>query len=213
MLQGLLGALMQGNMPTHLDNAQEQHTGGAAAAAAAQSASGSSSSRTGFHVTRLPGNGFTATYSSSSGPSSLHMSAGAAHSSGGGFTGQGFVDASAGPHLPMFSGPEDFMFHLLSGHTDHAHQQHSAAAGSPGFTHYNPSDHSSHFEPMMASPGAGLEAILSQLMGSGLFGGGGGGMQYEDLVGLDPVHVTTPEDVLSSLPRSKYVEGRRPGDR
>lgn len=37
-------------------------------------------------------------------------------------------------------------------------------------------------------------------------------MTYEDLVGLDPVHVTTPEEVLTSLPQSKFVEGRRPGD-
>lgn len=117
----------------------------------------------------------------------------------------------------MFAGPEDFLSQLLLAGArsarDNSGRQQGMGPG-PGFTHYDPSSGASNFEPFGGgSGGMGLEALLSQIMGPGLAGGGMGGMTYEDLAGLDPVHVTTPEEVLSSLPQSKFVEGRKPGDR
>jgi len=66
---------------------------------------------------------------------------------------------------------------------------------------------------------ADFAGLLGALMEGGLFPGlgpdgeGVGRLRYEDLVGLDPVHVTTPADVLQGLPTSTFVEGRMPGDR
>jgi hypothetical protein len=126
---------------------------------------------------------------------------------------------------PMFAGPDDFLSQLLLAGArsarDNSGRQQGAAAGfraaGLGFIHHDPQSGTSNFEPFGGGGGGGpfggmdLEGLLSQIMGPGL--AGGGGMTYEDLVGLDPVHVTTPEEVLTSLPQSKFVEGRRPGDR
>jgi hypothetical protein len=206
MLQQLLGTLMGGSLP------QGVGEGAAAQAANAQggsNASGGAGSSSGFRVMRLPGGGFSATYSSSSGaPGSgvhAHTSASTSSSEPGPFPGMGLDDN------PMFANPDDFMSQLLLAGARSARQ---GGGRGPGFQHYDPASGYTSWEPMGGGPGdMGLEALLSELMGPGLFGGGEGGMRYEDLVGLDPVHVTTPEEVLSSLPQSKFVEGRKPGDR
>lgn len=205
MLQNLFQSLMGGQLPPGFEPAAAAG-GGAAAAAAGRQAGGGSS---GFRVTRLPGGGFSATYSSSSGPgssSAVHMhTSSTTHGGGGGFD------------QPPFAGPDDFLSQLLLAGARSARDT-TGAAAQPGFTHYDPRSGSSHFEPVMGGggpggggPGAGLEALLNAIMGPG-FGEGGMGT-YEDFVGLDNVRVTTPEEVLSSLPHSKFVEGRMPGDR
>eukprot|EP00775_Hariotina_reticulata_P009292 gene9292-9457_t len=119
---------------------------------------------------------------------------------------------------------------LLAGARSAAANRQAGSSGleqqAAGFTHYNPASGAAHFEPAatwgpfggpMAS--ADLDGLIGALMGGGMFPGlgsdgeGAGRFRYEDLVGLDPVHVTTPPDVLQGLPTSTFVEGRKPGDR
>lgn len=220
MLQTLMQSPMGGSLPPGFDRSPPAATAAAAGGQAGSSGSNGSGS-SGFRVTRLPGGGFTATYSSSSGaPGSggVHVHTSTTHSSGaqGPSPGMGMMDDDQ-----MFGGPDDFLSQLLLAGARSA-RDNSGRTGGPGFVHHNPGSGAMEFEPFggpgfgpEAGPaGMGLEALLSQIMGPGLFGGEGGmGMRYEDLVGLDPVHVTTPDDVLSSLPQSKYVDGRKPGDR
>lgn len=227
MLQNLMQTLMGGSLPPGFE--QHQTAGPAAAAAAGGGARASSGAAgggsSGFRVTRLPGGGFTATYSSSSGgPGSggVHVHTSTTHSSGaGGGMFPGMHGMGMDADNDMFGGPDDFLSQLLLAGARSARDNRGRAQGgqrAAGFTHYDPNSGTADFEPFgpgfgPGAAGQGLEALLSQIMGPGLFGGGGGGMTYEDLVGLDNVHVTTPEEVLSSLPQSKYVEGRKPGDR
>jgi hypothetical protein len=219
MLQNLMQTLMGGSLPPGFD--RNPPAAAAAVGGQAGSSGGSGSGSSGFRVTRLPGGGFTATYSSSGGPGSggVHVHTSTTHSSSaqGPFSGMGMDEDQ------IFGGPDDFLSQLLLAGARSARDNsgRTAGPGGPGFVHHNPGSGAMEFEPFGPGfgPGAGpagmgLEALLSQIMGPGLFGGEGGmGMRYEDLVGLDPVHVTTPEDVLSSLPQCKYVDGRKPGDR
>jgi hypothetical protein len=151
-------------------------------------------------------------------------------------------DPFHGPHgsgADPFAGPDDFLSQLLLAGARSAHEAHrSGSMGAGGFTHYDPASGAASFEPGGAGAGAaggaggagphmghglagvpqGLEALIGALMGPGMFGGmmGGaaaGGMRYEDLAGLQNVAVTTPPEVLARLPRSTYIDGRRPGDR
>jgi hypothetical protein len=218
VLQTLMQSLMGGSLPPGFD----RHHAAAAVDGQGGSSDGNGSGSSGFRVTRLPGGGFTATYSSSSGgPGSggVHVQTSATHSSSA-------HDPLSGMGLDedqIFGGPDDFLSQLLLAGARSARDNrgHTAGPGGPGFVHHNPGSGAMEFEsfnpgfgPGAGPAGMGLEALLSQIMGPGLFGGEGGtGMRYEDLVGLDPVHVTTPVDVLSSLPQSKYVDGRKPGDR
>lgn len=228
MLQNLMQALMGGSLPPGFGDSRQDPRAATAAAAQAGSSSGSSGGRgsSGFRVSRLPGGGFTATYSSSSGGpgSSVHVSSSTTRSGGAGAGGFPFGGMGMDDDDPMFAGPDDFLSQLLlagarSARDNRGGRQQGgmgAAGPRPGFTHYDPSSGASDFEPFGGGSGGGmggLEALLSQIMGPGLAGGGMGGMTYEDLAGLDPVHVTTPEEVLTSLPQSKFVEGRKPGDR
>lgn len=212
----MMQTLMGGNLPPGINPTRNQPQVATATAAAGTQAGSTApgSGNSGFRVTRLPGGGFSATYSSSSGPgssSSWQVHSSTSHSSGSGDPFAGMMGGGGGPDA-MFGGPDDFLSQLLLAGARSARDN----SGRAGYTHYDPRSGDAHFEPMGGAGGAagmGLEALLSQLMGPGLFGGGGGGMSYEDLVGLSDVQVTTPEEVLSSLPQSKFVEGRRPGDR
>jgi hypothetical protein len=145
------------------------------------------------------------------------------------FGGAPGLDPFFGPGGPGGGGgPDDLLSQLLLAGARSAHA--NAAGGgtgsghtSSGFMHFDPSSggQARHEAAAAAEPGivgGGLEALIGALMGQGLFssmaeGVGGAGGFYEDLVGLDNVHVTTPPDVLAALPRSTYIQGRRPGDR
>jgi hypothetical protein len=210
MLQQLFGTLMGGNLPPGVGGAAARQ---AANAAGGDNASEGASSSSGFRVTPLPGGGFSATYSSSSGApgSGVHVHTSTSTSSSGPGPRPGPFPGMGMDGDPMFANPDDFLSQLLLAGARSARQ---GGGRGPGFQHYDPASGHTSWEPMGGGPGdMGLEALLNELMGPGLFGGGEGGMRYEDLVGLDPVHVTTPEEVLSSLPQSKFVEGRKPGDR
>jgi len=221
MLQNIMQQLMGGNLPSGLHTSSQQAAqAGSSSSGGGGGGGGSGGGSSGFRVTCLPGGGFTATYSSGSrtGPGGVHVQA-AAHS-GAPLQGGGGIDMDS-----MFSGPDDLMSQLLlaGARSASANRGHAGGLGSAGFTHYDPGSGTAEFEPLrrhvdnlwegMAVPGPSLDEMVEALMGPGLFTDGRGGLRYEDLVGLDPVHVTTPQDVLTSLPQSKYVEGRRPGDR
>lgn len=217
LLQNIMQQLMGGNLPSGL-NTSSQQAAQAGSSSSGGGGGGNGSGSSGFRVTRLPGGGFTATYSSGSrtGPGGVHVQA-AAHS-GAPLHGGGGIDMDS-----MFSGPDDLMSQLLLAGARSASANRGRAGGSAGFTHYDPGSGTTQFERLdrhvnslwegLEVPGPSLEEMLEALMGPGPFTDGHGGLRYEDLVGLDPVQVTTPQDVLTSLPQSKYVEGRRPGDR
>lgn len=207
MLQQLMQQLMRGGPPGYHQ------------ASASSSSRGSGGEGSGFRVVNLPGGGFAATYSSNSGDRQPHRAA----------------EAAAGDPFAVYMDPTEDLFTqlLLSGarsaRSNHYRQQQQGSAHQEaGFAHFDPATGFSRFEPMdqifgpgimgpglRHGPGQGLEALIGALIGGqgfeGQFGGPGG-MTYEDLMNLDNVHVSTPDDVLAELPRSKFIEGRKPGD-
>eukprot|EP00879_Flechtneria_rotunda_P001007 GHRR01001143.1.p1 GENE.GHRR01001143.1~~GHRR01001143.1.p1 ORF type:complete len:683 (+),score=290.06 GHRR01001143.1:1311-3359(+) len=185
---------------------------GSAVPPSARSGGGGSSSGqpvSGFRVTRLPGGGFAATYSSGTGGSS----------------GQHHCLHEPGRHpghddnYPF--GPfgddavrGDFLTQLLLAGARSARQNSRGQQqqGLGGFAHFDPISGSTRYE--QGGPPS-LEALIGAMMGHGMFAGmgeAGGGFRYEDLQNLENVQVTAPADILEALPKSKYVEGRKPGD-
>eukprot|EP00878_Enallax_costatus_P004860 GHUV01005114.1.p1 GENE.GHUV01005114.1~~GHUV01005114.1.p1 ORF type:complete len:650 (+),score=247.40 GHUV01005114.1:207-2156(+) len=200
MLQQLMRQLMAGGPPNYQQ------------AGSSSRDRGSGQGTGGFRVVNLPGGGFAATYSSSSGNGSRQYQSSSAAAADGRF----------GPYMDP---TEDLITQLLLAGARSARSNRSQGLDGhePGFTHYDPAAGYSRFEPsdqifgpgfmgpgFRQVPDQGLEALIGALFGGQ--GQGIGNMRYEDLVNLDNVNVSTPEDVLSQLPRSKYVEGRKPGD-
>jgi hypothetical protein len=203
---------------------------------------GAGAGSSGFRFVRLPG-GFAATYSSGGGTGSARVHSHMQAVGGSPFAGGGApppaaphddVFASAfgmGGGVGGFSGGDLLEQLLLAGARSALQRQRSgvaadAAATASGFATFDPEASSAsntvggsiggmtHAVP----PGGGLEALLGALFGGGMASAGAdaagsGGLTYEQLMGLRPVAVPTPPDVLASLPRSRFVEGRTPGDR